>query len=258
MRNELSPAKSLKPILGFPSLDEMDMESIMDKSNAATDELKYGTTGDGFKPLAEVMLPDVRQQFWARLQSDGTFRNVQLEDLHKRMSELTLNSTVAEEVRTGFDTARNLFLYSWFVNRFLTVAELQAYAALEFALGKRIAIEKAGHVRGLSRRFDLAVQKGWIRAEGVRRYRQVATHRKEYAKEQEQLFKEFLKAEDDWRNLDTRTEAEHASDYLRNLKDGIPRLRNSMAHGEPMLHGGAALTLEICCDLINQLFPEKT
>ena len=59
MRNELSPAKSRKPILGFPSLDEMDMESIMDKSNAAPDELKYGTTGDGFKPLAEVMIGEI-------------------------------------------------------------------------------------------------------------------------------------------------------------------------------------------------------
>jgi len=26
---------------------------------------------------------------------------------------------------------------------------------------------------------------------------------------------------------------------------------------EPMLGGGTAVTLEICCDLINQLFPEK-
>jgi len=229
----------------------------MNKSKFAHDELKYGSAGDEFKPLAEVTLPDVRQKFWARLQPDGTFRGVQLKDLHNRMSELTLNSTAPEGVRTGFETARNLFLYSWFVYRFLTVAELQAYAALEFALGERIEIEKAGHIRGLSRRFDFAVKKRWLRAEGVRRYRQVAKRRKEYSKEQEQIFKEFLKTEGGWRNPDARTEDEHASDYLRNLKDGIPKLRNSVAHGNPMLHGGAGLTLEICCDLINQLFPEK-
>jgi len=219
---------------------------------------KYGTTADEFKPLSEVMLSDVRQKCWARLQSDGTFRGIQLEDLHKRMSELTLNSTVPEDVRTGFDTARSLFLYSWFVYRFQTVAELQAYATLEFALGKRLAAEGAGHIQNLSPRLNFAVQKGWLRADGVRIYRQKAVSRRRYAEEQEKFFKEFLKNEKGWQNPDPRTETEYAADYLRNLTGGIPRLRNSVAHGNPMLHGGAALTLEICRDLINQLFPEQS
>jgi hypothetical protein len=229
----------------------------MERPNITPGELKYGSTADEFKPLAEVLLSDVRQKFWARLQSDGTFRGIQMEDLHKRMSELNLNSTVPEGVRTGFDTARNLFLYSWFVYRFQTVAELQAYATLEFALGKRLEAEGAGHILNLSPRLNFAVQKGWLRADGVRIYRQKAESRKRYAQEQEEFFREFLKNEKGWQNPDPRTEAEHAADYLRNLTGGIPKLRNSVAHGNPMLHGGAALTLEICRDLINQLFPES-
>ncbi|HYG35621.1 MAG TPA: hypothetical protein VEC99_12595 [Clostridia bacterium] len=219
-------------------------------------EFKYGTNGDGFKPLAEVLLSDVRQTFWARFQADGTSRGIQLEDLHKRMSELNLNSTVPEAVRTGFDTARNLFLYSWFVYRFQTVAELQAYATLEFALGKRLEAEGAGHIKNLSPRLNFAVDKGWLRADGVRVYQQKAESRKRYAEGQAKFFREFLKHENGWQDPDPQTEAGRAADYLRNLTGGIPKLRNSVAHGTPMLRGGTALTLEICCDLINQLFPE--
>jgi hypothetical protein len=222
-----------------------------------TSEFKYGKNGDEFKPLNEVLLSDIRQTFWAIIQHDGTTRKICFDDLYKRMAELSLNSTVPEDVRTSFDTARNLYLYSWFVYRFLTVAELQVYTALEYALGKRIEIENIGRIRGLDNRFTFAIQKGWLRAEGVRRYQKAAKRRKEFAEEQGRLFKDGLRPEIDWRNPDTRTDAEHASDYLKNLKVGIPKLRNSIAHGEPMLDNRTALTVEICCDLINQLFPEK-
>ena len=74
-----------------------------------------------------------------RISLDGTTRGSQLDDLHEQMSELKLNSAVPKDVCTGFDTARNLFLYSWLVYRSETVAEiLQAYATLELALGKAI------------------------------------------------------------------------------------------------------------------------
>lgn len=229
----------------------------MNASKEASSEFKYGTNGDGYKPLAEVLLSDVRQKFWVRILADGTTRGTQLEDLHKRMSEMNLNSAVPEDVCTGFDTARNLLLYSWFVYRFQTVAELQAYATLELALGKRLEQEGLGQIQNLAPRLNLAVQKGWLQADGVRIYRQRSESRKRYAEEQDKFFREFLKHEEVWQNPDPRTEEQHAADYLQNLVGGIPKLRNSVAHGNPMLHGGSALTLEICRDLINQLFPEK-
>ncbi|HEY2329989.1 MAG TPA: hypothetical protein VGI63_09285 [Verrucomicrobiae bacterium] len=222
-----------------------------------TGEFKFGKNGDEFKPFGEVLLSDVRQTFWVKIQPDGSTRPFQFDDLHKRMAVLVLNSTAPEDVRTGFDTARNLYLYSWFVYRFLTVAELQVYAAFEYALGKRIEIENVGRIHGLNKRFDFAVGKGWLQAEGIRRFQMSAKRRGKYAEEQERLYKKYLKPIGGWQNLDSKTEAEHASEYLHHLKIGIPKLRNSIAHGEPMLDGGTVLTIEICCDLINQLFPEK-
>ena len=210
-----------------------------------------------FKSLDEVLLSDVRQKSWAIIEHNGVIREARFKDLHKRMVGLTLNSTVPEDVRTGFDTARNLFLYSWFVYRFLPVAELQAHATLEYALGRRIAIEKAGRVNGLNKRFNLAVQRGWLRGEEIRRYQKMAVRRKEYEEYQKRFFKEMFRTGGEWLNPDTRSETEHAFAYLQSLNKTMPKLRNWVAHGTPMLNGGAALTLEICCDLINQLFPRK-
>jgi len=228
----------------------------MERSDDTQEELKYGTTGDEFKPLDQIILPDVRQQSWGHLKPDGTIRKVQLADLHHRMSGVTVNSSAPQDVRTAFDTARNLFLYSWFVYRFVTVAELQAYAALEFALGRRIEIDKLSEVRGLARRFDLAIKRGWLRAEGIRRCQRSAVARKDYEETHGQLLREYLAAEGAVLNEpNKKTEPEYAFEYLHNLKGSIPKLRNYVAHGEPMLHNGAAVTLEICCDLINQLFP---
>lgn len=218
---------------------------------------RYGTNGDEFKPLAEVLLSDVRQTHWIKLHSDGTARGIQLEDLHKQMSELNLNANIQEDVRTGFETARNLYLYSWFVYRFQTVAELQAYATLELALGKRIEAEGLREIKNLGPRLKFAREKEWLIADGIRIYRERAEQRKRHVAEQDEFFKEFLQHEQNARGSISKTEEEHAADYLLNITDGIPRLRNSVAHGNPMLHGGSAVTLEICCDLINQLFPQE-
>lgn len=60
---------------------------------------------------------------------------------HDAMSILPLGATVPEDVRVHFETAKNLFLYSWCVYRFYMVAEQYVLTTLEFALrSKFIAI----------------------------------------------------------------------------------------------------------------------
>lgn len=217
-----------------------------DASTTDSDELKYGNAADVFKPLSDVMLPDPRQKGFVVLGPyDASFRDIRLEDYHKELSEITLNSSVPEDVRIGFDTARNLCLYSWFVYRFQPVAELQGYAVLEYALGKRMGPKNAEAKRGLSARLDFAIDEGWLRDEGLRQFQRMAGLRQEYAASHGGLIN---LNESNTTTFDT---------YVRQLKGPISRLRNSLAHGNPMLHPNAAHTLEICCDLINQLFPEN-
>ena len=217
--------------------------------------MQYGTTGDEFKPLSEAQLPDIRQKAFARLLPDGNFRAVNINDLHDRIAKIELNSAVPEDIRTGFNTARNLYVYSWFVYRFLPVAEFQAYAVLEYALGKRIEREKIINARGFNNRFAIAIRRGWFRAEEIRRYKQSAIRRKDYSQTWEEMFKNHEGNNPVCQTAKTATEDQHASAYLSNLQKGMPLLRNAIAHGEPYLGGGTVVTIEICCDLINQLFP---
>lgn len=218
----------------------------------------YGTNGDEFKPLAEVLLSDARQKSFVRLQGDGYIRRIRLEEVHARISEINLNSNVAVDIRTGFDTARNLLLYSWFVYRFQTVAELQAYATLELALKMRMGSEGIQKKYVLKDRLKFALKKGWLKADKIRVYREKAENLKRFTEEQVEIIKR-LKEQNEQLTYEVPVwdEEKHAQEYLDNLIEAIPRLRNTVAHGFPMLHGGAVRTLEICCDLINQLYPDS-
>jgi len=46
--------------------------------------------------------------------------------------------------------------------------------------------------------------------------------------------------------------------YAQAITEAIPKLRNELAHGSEMLTPNAYVTLEVCCDLINQLFASPT
>ena len=90
-----------------------------------------------------------------------------------------------------------------------------------------------------------AVREGWIRAEGFRRYREVAARRAEF---------EEMEAVITGRELGTDRSAE-ARSYARMLASVLPEFRNKLAHGSAMLAPSGKRTLALCCDLINQLFP---
>jgi len=212
----------------------------------------YGTTADEFKPLSEILLSDVRQKYRSVIQGNGESRKFTLADLHKQMEGLRLNSSVPDEVQIAFDTARNLYVYSWFVYRFQMSAQLQAYAALEHALGKRIESEQIPCGRGLSNRMGVAIQRKWFKAEKIRVF-QLAEKRRAAQDELNTALRAFVAAEEGLAHTPIPAKQDHATEYLKNLKKAMPGLRNTLAHGRPMLFSGA-LTIEICRDLINQLF----
>ena len=59
-------------------------------------------------------------------------------DLHTMIEPIQLSEAVPEEIRREFDTARNAFVYAWFVYEFATLAELAGYTALELALRQQV------------------------------------------------------------------------------------------------------------------------
>jgi hypothetical protein len=57
-----------------------------------------------------------------------------IESIYSLIQPITLGSTVPDEIRNHFETAKNLALYSWFVYSFNVVAAMHAFASLEMAL----------------------------------------------------------------------------------------------------------------------------
>jgi hypothetical protein len=88
---------------------------------------------DLLRTSENVLAPDVRFAPGSETQSTATVP-VELDRRLKDLSQFTLSDNVPIRVRIHFETAKNLYAYSWFVYRFHMVAQQHALATLELAL----------------------------------------------------------------------------------------------------------------------------
>jgi hypothetical protein len=196
---------------------------------------------ESLKILTEVCQKDPRQDFFCIINyHDGTTRKRTLEDFHKRAESIQLHDGVPEQIRSHFETARNLIIYSWFYYPFNVTAELCAFTSVEFAL--KIKNGTPSSKLSFKRLLQKAVEQKWIRDDGFSHVKRKRENMRAY---NESLPKEFQ-----------RLESEMVDEYCRNLTKSLPYLRNELAHGSSMLHEQGAFTVQICADLINQLFPK--
>jgi hypothetical protein len=87
------------------------------------------------KPRDEVLLPDVRYRNTVNLDhSTAEVSEMTIDTIYEELGNIRLNETVPEAVRSHFEIARNLLVYSWFVYSFNVVAGMQAFASLEMAV----------------------------------------------------------------------------------------------------------------------------
>lgn len=87
------------------------------------------------KKLEEVCQPDERNRNRSDLDhSTGVVTPTTIESIYAVVESVQLNDNVPDEVRSHFEIARNLALYSWFVYSFNVVAVMQALASLEMAV----------------------------------------------------------------------------------------------------------------------------
>lgn len=166
-----------------------------------------------FKPLNQVTEPDVRHALIDAL----TGTRLSLSGLHAAVGSITLNDAVPEEIKSQFNVARNLVLYTWFSYSLDTVAQLKTYIIIEHALNIRDGLRD----RSLKEMLRRAVSEGWIFDSG---FRHVVSNPKDPQK------------------------------YCMKLVDILPSLRNHAAHGSNALHQKGVAHLQICADFINQLF----
>jgi hypothetical protein len=195
--------------------------------------------------------------------TNGTSRDIELADHHEGISRYVLHAGVPEEIVVQFETARNVYLYSWFVYRFYPVAELQSLACLELALRERLKEEiRTGKIKGkkptLRPLLEYAVGHGIVKNEGFSAWRNRgeinSRSRVEMEKIREMAEKKLDKIT--WDESDIQITAEDLDwDYVKVIAKFLPVSRNEFAHGSTNLYGVAALQkVRIVCEIINQLF----
>jgi hypothetical protein len=107
------------------------------------------------KPLEEVCQPDVRYRNRVDLDlTTGTVSETTIQSLYSLIEPITLSDNVPTEVRSHFEIARNLALYSWFVYSFNVVAAMQAYASLEMALKQKAGKPRIKFKKSLERVYN--------------------------------------------------------------------------------------------------------
>lgn len=221
------------------------------------------TNPDRLKPLAAIHCADPRSDNQAVLDIFKPGAKA-LDEHHAAVAELKLGAAVPEDVVEQFETAKNLYLYAWFVYRFYPVAEHHALTCLELGLRLRLADQlprkywkdpkRKPTLRPL---LTFAIDTGAIRNEGFRQWRdQVdrrARQRYVMEKRSEMIAGGLQKIELDYTQA-LPNDQDREWDYLSTLQEVLPEIRNSYAHGSTLLHQQVLGTLELVSEILNQLF----
>jgi hypothetical protein len=178
------------------------------------------------KPKDQFGAPDPRWEHHVVVESENPFRMhySDVDDLYQQIEKFKLHERVPEKVRAQFDLALNLYLYHWFVYDFVTVAEQQAYAAVEAALRYRYREELGDPTAKavFKKLLDYAIAKGWLNG-----------------------------PEYEFPMPGTPTGKFSILEMIR-------MLRNKLAHGDfHLMQAGSYDSLEYCHQIINGLFPQK-
>jgi hypothetical protein len=183
---------------------------------------------------------------------------------HAAIEPLHLPEAVPESVRVHFETAKNVWLYAWFVYRFHMVAVQYVLTTLEFAA--RTRYEQLGFIApdaerkpGLKFLLKDAQERGLISNGRFGPSKRRASIR---AKQRQEF--EVMRAmqaqgveEQVWEFSDSDVRPEDWEDWLSHVVDALPERRNDHAHGTSMLYPAVLGTFETVHDLICQLWASE-
>ncbi len=194
------------------------------------------------KKFEEICEKDVRHGSFGVIDQSqpGGMRHLALADFYRAAERIQLHEGVPEEIRSHFQTARNLIIYTWFYYPFNMAAELCAFTSVEYAFRLKSNDPKTPF------KFLLksAVEQGWVTDKGFSvPQRRLEAYRANKA--DGGFIAQFLPPEP----ILTR-------EYCDVLVEVIPSLRNNLAHGSSTLHEQGASTVRTCAELINQLWLE--
>ena len=184
------------------------------------------------KKLAELCEPDPRMTGWLVNNVTGERTPITVAHHHSGLVGEDLGQSVPAHIRDHFVTAKNLLLYSWFVYRFIPVAQLHLYSCLEFALRDRLQLDHLERPPSLDRLFALARSEGVL--EGV-------TIRERHVQKLPKL------RDDDPDGTDAVWFFNHMAPYIRYF-------RNNLAHGTITLMPDGGQSLRVVRDVVEHLY----
>ncbi len=209
--------------------------------------------------------PDCRTKHLVKVEKrTGKVYSRVIEDQHSAIACFKLNETVPASVAIHFETAKNLYLYAWFIFRFYPVAEQQALASLEFALRERFSefVKEHSGKRGfgLKKLLSHAIENNYIRNE-------LFTTRERWAWNRAEMRHSFEKMQEmmaagiesmEWSESEVVvTQEDLDCDWLDIFQEVIPKIRNCYAHGSGELKHTVLHTFEMVSEIINQLYPKE-
>lgn len=184
-----------------------------------------------------------------------------LVDYEKEIAQYQLSEYTPYNVRVHFETAKNLYLYAWFVYRFFPVAEKHALASLEFALRLRLAAPELGartrRVVGMRKLLEHARKENLISNAGLRATQHLALFRARQRASNEAMRRLLETGVEsvEYEAWDVEPQpADFSDDPLTTFMETLPAIRNDYAHGSATLHSSVLKTFEIVCDLVNELY----
>ena len=175
------------------------------------------------KKLEEIHSPDTRNIYWVviNLETDK-HRKLCLEDIYKMVESIQLHKNVPDDIKSQFNIARNLAIYSWFSYSFHQISDLKAFSTLEYALRKIYRGQKGSFKNLIAK----AVSDNLIKDLG-------------------------------FSHINNPSKDNNCQEYSKRLPKLMPKLRNDLAHGSNTLDNTSIMNLRICADFINQLFKRR-
>ena len=174
----------------------------------------------------------------------SAYPGLTIESMYDAMNQFELSEAVEEKIRVQYDTARNLFLHSYFVYRFFNVAESQLFSVLELALKEVIeqkhlsAFKKT--TKGKKFRSGLRLYLEFISINKIIRNEDFpAWHNRNWVAARndydEKVFKIMEEQGLDEYQMDSseidETQYDVELNYVEILCELIPKQRNEYAHG---------------------------
>lgn len=194
---------------------------------------------DALKPLSQICQADpLNEAFLIVNRQTEIARPMEIADVHRRLSEISICEDAPEDVHRYFNSIRNLYIYGWFHYPIFSLGGTLAFTLMEMGLRIRLGYQDEKRSPGLSRLLAEAIKKELLVDQGFT------------AAQIDEGSEPVVSAL-------AQSSGKPKQEYCAILLDSLPYLRNTFLHPAAYSNAGSSgafTVLRTAAELINQLF----